>query len=165
MSAQSRDTAAMIYWETVELQPLPDDGFVVEVSGDITYRRENVQGRITSGMVIRPGCYISMQAGSHLAIRTSDGAVHRLEPEGEQARDIHFVHGNPATFVDDCIRSAREHLAAGLSGLEAAAHHWGPEIESWLKATVRSISADEARRLFDPAAATALTPATSLFGM
>jgi len=137
------------FLDSVELQPLPDDGVVVDVSGEITCRSGDAPERVTPGMVIRPACSISMKAGSHLAIRTPDGAVHQLESEG-QPRAIYFVHGNPATFIDDYIRSTREHLAAGLLGLEDAARRGGTEFEQlWLSATVRSITAEETRRLFD----------------
>jgi hypothetical protein len=155
----------MTHWETfeetVELEPLCGDGFVVDVSGEITYRSAGAQLRVTSGMVIRPGCFISMKAGSQLAIRTADGAVSQLESETGQARNISFVPGNPATFIDDYISSAGERLPAALSALEAAASRGGAEFEQvWRAAIVRSIPADEARRLFDPAAATVLAPAT-----
>jgi len=146
--------------ETVELEPLLGDGIVVDVSGEITFRFHGLPGRVTSGMIIRPDCLISMKPGSHLTIRTATGAILELESEGSQDRSISFVHGNPATFVDDRIKSAGEHFAAGLSALEAAASRGGTEFEQlWLKAIVRSIAADDALHLFDPAAAAVLAPA------
>jgi len=155
------DASVMFFSETVELEPLHDDGVVVEVSGEITHWSEGMQARVTPGMVIRPGCSISMKAGSQLVIRTPVGAIHRLETETEEARNIGFVPGKRETLVDNYLQDADESLAVGLFGLEAAARRsrTQPE-ESWLRILVRSIPADEVRRLFDPVAATVLLPAT-----
>ena len=122
------------YSETVELEPVPDDGVVVEVSGEITHWSGGGLAQVTPGMVIRPGSSISMKVGSQLAIRISDGAILILETETEEARSIYFVRGNRETFVDDYIRGSGERLAAGLLALETEARRSGSQLEeSWLR--------------------------------